>query len=102
MIEFVLPLWGLAVLLIILAVLLVVIVKRILVNTVLGVLALLAVNWLGAPYELEIGINFLTVLIAAIFGLAGFDCGLFIGKPPQRWATARKRLSAAKGNTGPS
>ncbi|OIO26095.1 hypothetical protein AUJ15_02000 [Candidatus Micrarchaeota archaeon CG1_02_55_41] len=71
MIEFVLPLWGLAFLLIILAVLLVVIVKRVLVNTVLGVLALLAVNWLGAPYELEIAVTFLTVLIAAIFGLAG-------------------------------
>jgi inhibitor of the pro-sigma K processing machinery len=71
MIGFALPLWGLAVFLIIMAVILAVIIKRVLVNTVLGVLALLAVNWLGASYELEISINLLTVLVSAIFGLAG-------------------------------
>ena len=71
MIGFALPLWGLAVFLIIMAVILAGIIKRVLVNTVLGVLALLAVNWLGASYELEISINLLTVLVSAIFGLAG-------------------------------
>ena len=71
MIGFALPLWGLAVFLIIMAVILAGIIKRGLVNTVLGVLALLAVNWLGASYELEISINLLTVLVSAIFGLAG-------------------------------
>ncbi len=71
MIGFALPLWGLALFLIVIAIILAVIIKRVLANTVLGLLALLAVNWLGASYELEISINLLTVLVSAIFGLAG-------------------------------
>ena len=71
MVVFALPFWGLALFLIVAAIIVAVIIKRVLVNTVLGVLALLAVNWLGSAYELEISINVLTVLASAIFGLAG-------------------------------
>jgi len=62
---------GLGFLLIILAIVLLLVLKHILVNTVLGVIALLIINYFGAAYNLKIAITFVTVLISAIFGLAG-------------------------------
>lgn len=75
----VLPLWAVAIIFIVLALLLVLLLKRLLVNTVLGVIALLVVNWLGASYGLKLSITVLTVIICAIFGLAGVG-GLIIAE----------------------
>ena len=74
LIAFSIPWWLLAVaalVLIVLAVVIIMFLKNLLVNTVLGVLALLAVNFFGSPYGLKIEINFLTVVVSAILGLAG-------------------------------
>lgn len=69
---------GLGFLLIILAIVLLLVLKRVLINTVLGVLALLIINYFGTPYNLKIAITILTVLITAIFGLAGVGALLIL------------------------
>ncbi len=45
--------------------------KKILVNTVLGVLALIVIDYFGASLGLKIGVNIVTVIVSAVFGLAG-------------------------------
>jgi len=45
--------------------------RKFLVNTVVGLIALILVNWLGGAYGIKIGINFLSVLVTAVLGLAG-------------------------------
>ena len=45
--------------------------RKLLVNSVLGLLALFIINWLGKGYGIAIGINILTVLFTAVLGLAG-------------------------------
>lgn len=69
---------GFALGLIVLAIVLFFVVKRILVNTVLGMIALLAVNFFSKEIGLafSIPITFVTVVITAILGLAGI--GLLI------------------------
>jgi inhibitor of the pro-sigma K processing machinery len=69
---------GLGFLLIILAIVLLLVLKRVLINTVLGVLALLIINYFGTPYNLKIAITILTVIITAIFGLAGVGALLIL------------------------
>ncbi|MFH0922837.1 MAG: pro-sigmaK processing inhibitor BofA family protein [Candidatus Micrarchaeota archaeon] len=69
---------GLGFLLIVLAIVLLLVLKRVLINTVLGVLALLIINYFGTPYNLKIAITILTVLITAIFGLAGVGALLIL------------------------
>ena len=72
--AFSVPWWGwiaVAIILIVLTVLVIKFVKKIVVNTVLGVLALFAINFFGSPYGMKIEINFLSVVISAILGLAG-------------------------------
>jgi inhibitor of the pro-sigma K processing machinery len=66
-----LPWWALAILLIVLAVVVLKFVKKILVNTVLGLIALFVINWLGSPYGVKIPINVVTVVVSALLGLAG-------------------------------
>lgn len=65
------PLVLLAIIFIAIAVWLLGRLKKILVNTILGVLVLLAINFFGKELGLQIPINFVTVLVSAIFGLAG-------------------------------
>ncbi len=60
-----------AVVFIVLALFLVSVAKKLLYNTVLGLLALFVINWLGRDYGFSIGINLLTVAVTAILGLAG-------------------------------
>jgi len=70
----VLPFWMLAVfslLLIVAAIAIVFFLKKILVNAVLGIVALFLINYFGAPYGIQIAITFVTVAISALFGLAG-------------------------------
>lgn len=62
---------GIAVALVVAAIVLVWVLKRILVNTVLGVIAILAINLLGKPYGLELALSPINLIITAIFGLAG-------------------------------
>ncbi len=45
--------------------------KKLLVNTVLGLIVLFAINLLGSPFGLKMPLTVLTVLVTAIFGLAG-------------------------------
>lgn len=61
----------LAVLFIIAAVVLFLVFKRLLVNTVLGVIALLLIDFFGQELGFKVAINIYSVLISAIFGLAG-------------------------------
>ncbi len=68
------PIWLLfllALALIAAALYLVVSASRFLENAVFGLIALLIINFLGAAWGFRIGINILTILISAIFGLAG-------------------------------
>ena len=68
------PFWLLAVfalLLIAAAITLVFFLKKLLVNAVLGVVALFVINYFGAPYGIKIAVTFVTVAISALFGLAG-------------------------------
>lgn len=70
----VIPLWlgiALALALIVLAVLVIVFLKKILVNTALGLIALFLINYFGKAYGIKIGVNLVTVLVSAILGLAG-------------------------------
>ena len=70
----VLPLWLMALLpllLIVAAIALVFFLKKILVNAVLGIIALFLINYFGTPYGIQIAITFVTVAISALFGLAG-------------------------------
>lgn len=74
LIQFSFPWWGFAVaalVLIVLAVVVIKFVKKIVVNTVLGVLALLAINFFGSPYGLKVNLNLVTVVVSALLGLAG-------------------------------
>jgi inhibitor of the pro-sigma K processing machinery len=66
-----LPWWALAILLIALAVLVIKFVKKILVNTALGLIALFVINFFGAAYGVKIPINLVTVIASALLGLAG-------------------------------
>jgi len=65
------PLAIAAVVLIVIAVFLIGRLKKVLENTVLGVIALIAINFLGSGLGVSIPINVLTVLASAVFGLAG-------------------------------
>ena len=68
------PFWLLAVfalLLIAAAIAIVFFLKKLLVNAVLGVVALFVINYFGAPYGIKIAVTFVTVAISALFGLAG-------------------------------
>ena len=72
--AFSLPWWAWVAAAIILVVLAIVVIKKLknlFVNAVLGVLALLAINFFGSPYGLKIEINLLSVIISALLGLAG-------------------------------
>ncbi|MBI5636110.1 pro-sigmaK processing inhibitor BofA family protein [Candidatus Micrarchaeota archaeon] len=60
-----------AVILIALAIVVIKLVKKILVNSVLGVIALLAVNYFGASLGVKIPLTIVTFLICAVLGLAG-------------------------------
>jgi len=66
-----LPWWALAVILIVLAVVVIKFVKKIFVNTGLGLVALLVINFFGSPYGIKIPINLVTVVVSALLGLAG-------------------------------
>jgi len=68
---FSLPWWALAVILIVLAVVVIKFVKKIFVNTGLGLVALLVINFFGSPYGIKIPINLVTVVVSALLGLAG-------------------------------
>lgn len=61
----------LGVILILLAVWLLFSLKNFLINSVLGIAALLVINFLGASSGVNVPINLLTVLICGILGLAG-------------------------------
>lgn len=64
--------WGIAaVVLIVSAFLVIKFLKKILINTILGVLALIIINYFGTPLGLKVGINFITVIVSALLGLAG-------------------------------
>jgi pro-sigmaK processing inhibitor BofA len=64
--------WGIAaVVLIVSAFLVIKFLKKILINTVLGILALIIINYFGTPLGLKVGINFITVIVSALLGLAG-------------------------------
>ena len=41
-------------------------------NSIFGMLALLVVNFLGSPFNINIGINGITCLICGFLGLPGF------------------------------
>lgn len=41
-------------------------------NSIFGMLALLIVNFLGAPFNINIGINGVTCLICGFLGMPGF------------------------------
>lgn len=72
--TFSLPWWAwlaAAVILVVLAVVVLKKLKNLLVNAVLGVLALLAINFFGSAYGLKIEVNLLSVIISALLGLAG-------------------------------
>jgi pro-sigmaK processing inhibitor BofA len=70
-VAFSLPWWALAILLIVLAVVVIHFIKKILVNTVLGLAALFIINFFGSPYGIKIPINLVTVVVSALLGLAG-------------------------------
>ncbi len=61
----------LAVVLIAVAVFLVLHFKQLLANTALGVIALLAINYFGGSYGLNVPLNIITVVVCAALGLAG-------------------------------
>ncbi|MEK6924496.1 MAG: pro-sigmaK processing inhibitor BofA family protein [Candidatus Micrarchaeota archaeon] len=63
------PLAGIA--LIAIAILIIINLKKIFVNTALGVAALLVINSLGAPYGVKLPVNLVTLAASAILGLAG-------------------------------
>lgn len=72
--EIIIPVWQAALVgvgLIAVTVLIIMFLKKFLVNAVLGVTALVLLNIFGAPYGLKIGINLVTVLASALLGLAG-------------------------------
>ena len=71
-----LPLIAMAFFFIIIAVLIVGLFKRLLVNAVLGVIALLVINHYGAEYGISVALNVITFAICAFLGLAG--AGLLI------------------------
>ena len=60
-----------ALILIALAIIVIKLVKKLLVNSVLGVIALLAVNYFDATLGVKIPLTIVTFLICAILGLAG-------------------------------
>jgi len=68
-----------ALFLIALAIVIVALLKKLLVNAVLGVIALLIVNYLGAPYGIQVAVTVLTVIICAVFGLAGLGALILLG-----------------------
>ncbi|MEM0475173.1 MAG: pro-sigmaK processing inhibitor BofA family protein [Candidatus Norongarragalinales archaeon] len=71
---FSLPWWAwiaAAVALFLFAVVVIKLVKKILVNTVLGLAALLLVNFFGSGYGVTIPINLVTLAVSALLGLAG-------------------------------
>ncbi|HIH20440.1 TPA: hypothetical protein HA244_04190 [Candidatus Micrarchaeota archaeon] len=68
------PSWVLLVagiILILLAVALVYWLKNFLANSLLGVAALLVINYLGAGLGLNVPLNLITVLVCGVLGLAG-------------------------------
>ncbi|MFA4946137.1 MAG: pro-sigmaK processing inhibitor BofA family protein [Candidatus Micrarchaeia archaeon] len=60
-----------AVVLIIAGLVIVFLLKKFIVNAALGVIALFAVNYLGAAYGVNVAVNFLTVALCGLLGLAG-------------------------------
>ncbi len=62
---------AVAVVFIIASIVLLLLFKKILVNTVLGLLALFLINYLGKEYGIHIAINLFTLPITAILGIAG-------------------------------
>jgi len=67
-----------AVVLIVIAIVVLFLFKRFLVNTVLGVIALLLINFFGKPYGLELPLSIINVIITGIFGLAGVGALLLL------------------------
>jgi len=69
--------WGLvgwiaaAIVLFVLAFFVLKFLKKILVNTVLGVLALILIHYLGGPLGLNVKIGLVSVIVSAVLGLAG-------------------------------
>ncbi|PIO01962.1 hypothetical protein COT58_02435 [Candidatus Micrarchaeota archaeon CG09_land_8_20_14_0_10_60_16] len=70
---------AIAVFLIILTIVIIAVFKKMLVNTVLGVIALLVVNYLSAPYGIKVAVTLLTVIVCALFGLAGLGALILLG-----------------------
>jgi inhibitor of the pro-sigma K processing machinery len=69
-----LPLWGIGligIVLILLALGIVFWLKNFLANSVIGLGALLIINYLGVSYGINLPINILTIVITGILGLAG-------------------------------
>lgn len=60
-----------AIILIILAIVIIKLIKKLLVNSVLGVIALLAINYFGATLGIKIPLTLVTFIICAVLGLAG-------------------------------
>jgi len=70
---------AIAVFLIILTIVIIAVFKKMLVNTVLGVIALLVVNYLSAPYGIKVAVTLLTVIVCALFGLVGLGALILLG-----------------------
>jgi len=69
-----LPLWAFAlagIALILLAIAVVFLFKNFLANSLFGIASLLAVNYFGASYGINVPINLITVVITGVLGLAG-------------------------------
>ncbi|MFH1779798.1 MAG: pro-sigmaK processing inhibitor BofA family protein [Candidatus Micrarchaeota archaeon] len=66
-----LPLIVTGVLLFLAGLFLLIFMKKILENSVIGLIALLVINFLGTSYGVSVPINVLTIIITAFFGLAG-------------------------------
>lgn len=69
-----LPSWGLVVIgliLIVVAIAIIFALKNLLANSILGIAALLVINYYGTASGINIPINLMTVLISGLLGLAG-------------------------------
>ena len=47
---------------------------KLLINSVIGIFALVGMNFLLSPLGLAVGINAVTVLVCAVLGIPGFAC----------------------------
>lgn len=47
---------------------------KIIINSVLGILALIGINFIISPLGLSVGVNLLTIAIIGVLGIPGFIC----------------------------